>query len=85
MTSEEKRELLLCISMRICVIETGDPVLRASDVHARLRVAVSDHERKQWSRMLRPLPSDTMKLILMLEDLYGRIEATRTTVFSIKT
>ena len=77
MTSEEKNELLLCINTRICVIETGDPVLRAVDLHEQVETA-SGSERERLARQIRPLSSSQMKLILMLEGLAEKITKART-------
>lgn len=77
MTSEEKNELLLCINMRICVIETGDPVLRAADLQAQLKSASGD-EKVRLARQVRALSSSQMKLILLLEGLAEKIAKART-------
>lgn len=72
MTSWEKQELVLALSMRICVIETGEPTLRATDVHNQLRGADAD-SRARLARMLKPLGTETMKLIVRLEELKEKI------------
>jgi hypothetical protein len=71
-TSWEKQELVLALSMRICVIETGDPVLRATDVHNQLRGADGE-TRARLTRMLKPLGTETMRLIVRLEELKDKI------------
>lgn len=78
MTKPEKDELLLALSQRICWLETGDPVLRSTDVHNQMRGA--NAERKvQLARMLRPLGTKGMEQILLLERLIEKITKTRVT------
>lgn len=77
MTSEEKNELLLCISIRICLIETGDPVLRATDLQNQLRDARGE-EKVRLARQVRALSSSQMKHILMLERLAEKITKAKT-------
>jgi hypothetical protein len=73
-TSWEKDELLLALSMRVCFLETGDPVLRAVDVHERLASAgISAEERRVLTAKLKPLGSRLMRHILQLEELIGKI------------
>jgi hypothetical protein len=79
-TSWEKDELLLALSMRICTIETGDPVLRATDVHARLTSAGSSvEEQHALIAKLRPLAPNQMKHILRLEELVVKISKVKVT------
>ena len=88
MTSWEKDELTLALSMRIAFIETGDPLLRAVDVHAWLRAHASTHhetslsaeaERKRLTSKLKPLDSAQMKHILQLEALRDKIQKAKVT------
>lgn len=87
MTSWEKDELLLALSMRISFIETGDPLLRAVDVHAWLRAHErtgrdslhDDAERKRLMSKLKPLDSAQMKHILQLEELKDKISKAKVT------
>ena len=72
MTSWEKQELTLALSMRICLLETGDPVLRATDVHNQMRGA-SSAQRDQLTRKLKPLTTDVMRHIVRLEELMVKI------------
>lgn len=77
MTSEEKNELLLCINTRICVIETGDPVLRANDLQNQIRDARGE-EKVRLARQVRALSSSQMRLILLLEKLAEKITKAKT-------
>ncbi len=78
MTSWEKEELVLALGVRICLIETGDPVLRATDVHNQMRGANAER-RDQLARKLKPLDSATMKHILRLEELAAKISKAKVT------
>jgi hypothetical protein len=77
MTREEKTELLLCINIRVCLIETGNPVLRATDLQNQLRDA-SGEEKVRLARQVRALSSLQMKQILMLERLAEKITKAKT-------
>lgn len=77
MTREEQTELLTCIDARICLIETGDPVLRATDLQNQLRDATGDHKIR-LARQVRALSPGTMRLILLLEGLKTKIAKAKT-------
>lgn len=77
MTSEEKNELLLCIDARICLIETGNPVLRAIDLQNQIRDAKGE-DKVRLARQVRALSPGTMRLILLLEGLKEKIAKART-------
>jgi hypothetical protein len=61
-TREERDMIYYSLSMRAGYIETGDPVLRAHDAY-----------NMKKNDMIKPLSTDQMKGILMIEDLMSRI------------
>lgn len=82
MTAYEQRELLMCIMMRVCVVETGDPVLRATDVQQQIRAAAAagnGPETARLARMLRPLNEYQLTLIRTLEGLHEKISKAKVT------
>lgn len=63
-TREEAEQLYICIGCRIGIIETGEPLLRATDVARMDR----DSEYK-----IRALSREQRDLISMLEDVQMRL------------
>lgn len=63
---QEQEDLVRGLQMRICVIETGDPVLRANDA-----VQMGRH------RLVRALTSEQRALVARLESLVQRLLAAR--------
>ncbi len=61
-TADEKENILLSLNMRLAFIETGDPVLRASDA-----------ERSGQRTRIRVLKTEQMRLIVQTEDLITKI------------
>lgn len=67
-TAEELELLREGVSLKICLVETGSPILRARDV-----VAMGEREARRSGGKLKALGSDQMRLILQLEDLRKKL------------
>lgn len=61
LTKQEKEAIVIGLQMRVAYIETGDPMLRASDVQ-------NGHRGK-----IQALSPDQMRLIILSEDLIKKI------------
>lgn len=61
------------LQMRLAFMETGDPILRAVDVHNQLRSA-SAAAKVALFKKLRPLSSHAMQQILDIEQLIERVQ-----------
>lgn len=62
LTREECRDLYICISMRKCFIETGDPIISAADA-----------VKMDQQHLINALTVDQMKLMIRLTELQARL------------
>jgi hypothetical protein len=70
LTQEEKDVIIAGLQMRMCYIETGNPLLRACDVRNENTNKVSRFQKHQH---IMPLSTHQMKIIITSEELIKKL------------